>query len=208
MRNPEWLSLCLKRRRNKKNKEQEDYSPHTGAGLHLLESNLCWPQLCLLAWLTFCSNLWLAAPDPGNQIPWSCIYTLTPSCEARSDPHVCWVHPALELPIALPGLSDRDPATPQEAPGGRAHTLPLLPGHPQHPTGRGPANPPSKAWLSRSVWVLPTPRHDKLVQREVEDKQCERFSFQPSCGYFYLDWHHLSVDFRCAGSSLLNAGFL
>ena len=130
-----WLLLLLRweilsdflfalREEGTKNKEQEDYSPHTGAGLHLLESNLCWPQLCPLAWLTFCPNLWLAAPDPGNQIPWSCIYTLTPSCEARSDPHVCWVHPALELPIALPGLSDLDPASPQEAPGGRAHTLP------------------------------------------------------------------------------------
>ena len=30
------------------------------------------------------------------------------------------------------------------------------------------SKPPSKAWLFWSVWVLPTPRHDKLEQREVE----------------------------------------
>lgn len=98
-----------------KKKEEADNSPHTGAGVYLLDSNLCLSQFCLLSvWLTSCPNLGLA-PDPGSQIPWSCIHVLAPSSEARSDPDICPMCLAIELLISLPDQPDMDLATPEEA---------------------------------------------------------------------------------------------
>lgn len=61
VRNLEWLSLCLQPpswREEENNREQAAKSLHAGARLHLLDSDLCWSQLCLFSvWLTCCPNL-------------------------------------------------------------------------------------------------------------------------------------------------------
>ena len=61
VRNLEWLSLCLQPpswKEEENNREQADKSRHAGARLHLLDSDLCWSQLCLFSvWLTCCPNL-------------------------------------------------------------------------------------------------------------------------------------------------------